>query len=59
MGISSSHLLNGGLGIFWHCIVYALFEFIGAGLAAGIFVVTHPSEYEEEKAGRDHLQRGH
>jgi len=42
-GISSAQIINGGL--FYNCLIYSLFEFIGAGLAAGVFMVTHPSEY--------------
>jgi len=44
-GISSSNILNGGL--FYNCLIYSVFEFIGAGLAAGIFMVTHPTEFKE------------
>merc|ERR1719387_230290 len=43
-GISSSNILNGGL--FYNCLIYSCFEFIGAGLAAGIFMITHPTEYK-------------
>lgn len=32
-------------GNFWHSVPYMLFQFIGATLAAGVFVVTRPSEY--------------
>merc|ERR1719443_2587127 len=42
-GISSSQIINGGL--FYNCLIYSLFECVGAGLAAGVFHVTHPSEY--------------
>merc|ERR1712224_663481 len=42
-GISSAQIINGGL--FYNCLIYSLFEFVGAGLAAGVFMVTHPSEY--------------
>jgi aquaporin Z len=42
-GISSAQIINGGL--FYNCLIYTLFEFCGAGLAAGVFHVTHPSEY--------------
>lgn len=44
-GISSANLLNGG--IFLPCLAYTCFEFVGAGIAAGIFrFVTHTSEYK-------------
>merc|ERR1740130_21783 len=42
-GISSAQIINGGL--FYNCLIYSLFEAVGAGLAAGVFHVTHPSEY--------------
>merc|ERR1719146_175328 len=39
-GIATGHIMNGGL---WYtCLIYTAFEFVGAGLAAGIFMVTHP-----------------
>merc|ERR1740117_2103673 len=43
-GISSSNLLNHGQ--FYNCLIHSAFEFVGAGLAAGIFKVTHPNEYK-------------
>jgi len=48
IGISTSHILGGGN--FWHCLVYSLFEVIGGLLAAGLFRVTHPGEFEVDKA---------
>lgn len=42
-GISSSNIIN--QGSFYNCLVYSAYECIGAGLAAGIFKVTHPGEY--------------
>merc|ERR1719393_1107329 len=42
VGISSAQIINGGL--FYNCLVYSLFEFVGAAAAAGVFHVTHPSE---------------
>merc|ERR1719247_1016113 len=42
-GISSAQIINGGH--FYNCLIYTLFECVGAGLAAGVFHVTHPSEY--------------
>merc|ERR1719235_2167204 len=44
-GISSSHIIGGGA--FWRCLIWSLFEFVGAGLAAGAFHLTHPSEYSK------------
>jgi len=46
-GISSSHVLGGGH--FWHCLVYSVFEIIGGCLAAGVFMATHPSEYQPKE----------
>jgi aquaporin Z len=43
VGISAAQIINGGL--FYNCLIYSLFEFVGAGLAAGVFMSTHPSEY--------------
>lgn len=43
IGISASHLLGGGH--FWHCGAYSAAELLGAGLAAAVFYVTHPSEF--------------
>merc|ERR1719238_711977 len=42
MGIASSQILNGGM--FYKAIFYSAFEFIGAGLAAGVLMVTHATE---------------
>jgi len=52
LGISSSHILNFSAEIykwdFWiGCLVWSGFETIGALLAAGLFRITHPSEYEK------------
>jgi len=44
-GISSSHIMGGGH--FYRCLIWSLFEFAGAGLAAGAFMVTHPSEFSK------------
>merc|ERR1719253_787710 len=43
IGISSSMILNGG--IFYKCLIYSALELVGAGLAAGTFMVVRPSEY--------------
>jgi len=45
IGISSSMILNGG--IFYKCLIYTALEMVGAGLAAGCFMVVRPSEYEK------------
>lgn len=45
VGISSANILNHGL--FYNCLIYSLFEFIGAAVAAGTFMATHPSEYDK------------
>merc|ERR1719171_2294807 len=47
IGISSSMILNGG--IFYKCLIYSALELVGAGLAAGCFMVVRPSEYGESK----------
>merc|ERR1719214_233591 len=44
-GISSANIIN--KGVFYNCLIYSAFELVGAGLAAGFFMVTHPSEYEK------------
>merc|ERR1719271_1396546 len=44
IGISGSHIIGGGN--FYRCLIYSLYEFVGAGLAAGIFMVVHPDEYQ-------------
>merc|ERR1719473_1015614 len=42
-GISAARIIGGGH--FYNCLIYSAAEFAGAGVAAGIFMVTHPSEY--------------
>merc|ERR1740130_463290 len=44
IGISTSHIIGGGG--FWPCLVYTLVELIAGGMAAGVFMLTQPSEYE-------------
>merc|ERR1719443_2663981 len=44
-GISSANIINQGL--FYNCLIYTVFEFIGAGIAAGVFHMVHPDEYEK------------
>lgn len=48
VGISLSHVIQGGL--FYNCLFYSLFEFIGAGLAAAVFFGTHPSEFPKSSS---------
>jgi len=43
-GISSANIINEGK--FYNCLIYSAYEFVGAGLAAGVFHVTHPGEYK-------------
>jgi len=43
-GISTSHIIGGGN--FWPCLVYTIVELAAGGAAAGIFMLTQPSEYE-------------
>merc|ERR1719299_26516 len=45
IGISGSHIIGGGH--FYNCLIYSLYEFIGAGLAAAMFMVVHPDEYKK------------
>jgi len=53
IGISSSHIISGGG--FWPCLVYSVIE-IAAGLAAaGVFMLTQPSEYEDDADERKAL----
>lgn len=47
VGISSSHVLNGGL--FYNCLIYTVFECIGALMAAAAFRHVRPEEYPVEK----------
>merc|ERR550537_1583130 len=44
IGISSAHMLN--QGVFYNCLLYTLFEFVGAGLAAAVFMAVYPAEYK-------------
>jgi len=43
-GISSANIINEGK--FYNCLIYSAYEFVGAGLAAGVFHATHPAEYK-------------
>jgi aquaporin Z len=44
VGISSANVINHGH--FYNCLIYSVYECIGAGIAACMFQVTHPSEYK-------------
>jgi len=46
IGISSSHIMGGGG--FWPCLIYTLVELAAGGAAAGVFMLTQPSEYESK-----------
>merc|ERR1719399_278459 len=48
VGISTSHILNGGL--FYNCLIYTVFECIGALLAAAAFRHVRPEEYPVDVA---------
>lgn len=43
-GIASANIMNAGT--FVNCLAYTLFELIGGALAAGIFHVTHATEFK-------------
>jgi aquaporin Z len=51
VGISSSHIMNGGG--FWPCLVYSLVEIFAGAVAAGVFRLTQPSEYDDEEADQE------
>merc|ERR1719326_2287456 len=46
IAISSSHIAGGGSG--WPCLIYSFAELIGGALAAGVYMVTQPSEFEDQ-----------
>lgn len=43
-GIAASQVKNGGL--FYKALIYSAFEFIGAGAAVGVAMITHPQKKE-------------
>jgi aquaporin Z len=47
-GISTSHIMKGGG--FWPCLVYTLVEVAAGAAAAGVFMLTQPSEYAPKDA---------
>jgi aquaporin Z len=51
IGISTSHIIGGGG--FWPCLIYSLIELAAGGAAAGVFMLTQPSEYEDKSAAED------
>merc|ERR1719326_1801665 len=51
VGISSAHIMGGGT--FWPCLIYSLVELAAGGIAAGVFQVTQPSEYETKAIGNE------
>jgi len=55
-GISTSHIIGGGG--FWPCLIYALVEIAAGAAAAGAFMVTQPSEYEEKDSAAQALTEG-
>jgi len=56
-GLDTANAIKGGSWM--NCLVYSAFELAGAGLAAGVFRVTHPSEYEKgSKQGSEKLRDG-
>merc|ERR1719224_186062 len=48
IGISSSHIIGGGG--FWPCLVYSAVELVAGLAAAGMFLLTQPSEYQEKES---------
>merc|ERR1719478_895833 len=46
IGISSSHIISGGG--FWPCLVYSVIEIVAGAAAAGVFMLTQPSEFVED-----------
>jgi len=48
-GISVSHAANGGSDLLMNCVIYSIFELIGGGLAAAMFMGTRPDEYMKDE----------
>jgi len=48
-GIDVSSVTKNGI---YNCLIYSVFEFAGAGLAAGAYYLTHPEEYEKGAASK-------
>jgi len=51
IGISTSHIIGGGG--FWPCLIYSVIELAAGAAAAGVFMLTQPSEYEDKSAAAD------
>jgi len=47
IGISSSHIISGGG--FWPCLVYSVVEIVAGAAAAGVFMLTQPSEFLDDE----------
>jgi len=45
ISICSANMLHEGT--FYNCLIYTSYEFVGASLAAGVFMVTHSNEYKD------------
>jgi len=50
-GISVCHAINGGGGLM-NAVLYTIFEFIGGGIAAGLFMFTHADDKTFGKASQ-------
>jgi len=48
IGIASSQIMNGGM--FYKALIYSAFEFIGAGIAAGVVMTTHAEQNKEAES---------
>merc|ERR1719169_119031 len=48
-GISAARIIGGGH--FYNCLIYSAAEIAGAGVVAGVFMATHPSEYAKGLLG--------
>lgn len=51
IGISFADTICNG-GLFYQSLLYGIFEVLGGGLAASIFRVVYPEEYEEAESGK-------
>lgn len=49
LGIACGHLMgmSGNYELWWNVVPYMLFQFVGGALAAGVFRVTHKSEFTD------------
>merc|ERR1719199_2136485 len=46
IGISTSHIIGGGG--FWPCLIYSVIKIVAGAAAAGVFMLTQPSEYDDD-----------